>query len=427
MKFFVQPTSRIHLRDITRLLEVRDLKVGQQNPLKRFGASRWMWLPDANRHTSDWLPRARAVPSDLWGAQDQWCEADFQARSSRCLTGTGAQFQLQFAATRSGAHSLKQFACSLAILCEQDAILSGANVIAMPLFLTFVEMIKNVSATVTGFDPDDILAIRRRPDAARSLLPQRRFQLIGRENSSQRCVGLEFVRTRLPHVILLIGQTQNLHTRAARRRLIRFRRPAHCQDRMEMKADLLILARSHGSKPDDLSGLGTDHFAGVFEHQVASRLLHLTQDSLAMTGLQIVRRRFRMTEKCIGGFEVVRMREDLRQTLAGTPRHRFCNGDSSVNALYVTQFRAGEVRNCPLPQRLRLILGDHVRTPIGGYVDMTTRKLTCFDSRQGFNPRLRFKYFPRRVATIEPTRASMGLITTKVVCVGDPPSGFNRR
>src|SRR5262245_8592739 len=49
----------------------------------------------------------------------------------------------------------------------------------------------------------------------------------------------------------------------------------------------------------------------------------------------------------------------------------------------------------------------------------------------GFNPRLRVKYFPRRVATIEPTRtrarASKGLITTKVECVGDPPSGFNRR
>ena len=135
---------------------------------------------------------------------------------------------------------------------------------------------------------------------------------------------------------------------------------------MQMKANLRILARAHRTQPDDLSGLGTKHFAGIFNDQVASRLFHLTQDSLAMTGLQIVRRRFRMTEKFIGGFEVVRMREDLRQALAGAGRHRFSNSDGTINAPEIIQFRAAEVFNRPLPWRLRFILGDQVRTPIRG-------------------------------------------------------------
>src|SRR5262245_35739050 len=206
--------------------------------------------------------------------------------------------------------------------------------------------------------------IGRRPDAARSLLPQRRFQLLCRENSSQRSVGLEFIRTRSAHVILLISQTQNLHTRTAWRRLIRFRRPAHGQDRMKEKADLFILACSHRTESDDLSGLGTENFAGVCEHQVASRLLHFTQDPLAMARLQIIRRHFGVTEKRVSGSEVVRMCEHLRQPLTGTFGHRFCNGDGPVNTLCVTQFRAAEMINRPLPWRLSFILGDQVRTPL---------------------------------------------------------------
>jgi len=301
-----------------------------------------------------------------------------QVSSSRRLTRSGAQIQIQFAAARSGAHGLQQFAGSLAIRCQQHAILSGTNDETLILSLALGEMIKNVSATITDFDPDNIFASGRWPQATRSLLPERRFQLVGWENSSQRSMGLELVRPRLPHVILLIGQAQNFHRRAARRSRIRGRRPAHGQDRMQVKADLRIFARPNRSKSDDLSRLATMHFAGVFKHQIAPRLLHLTQDSVAMASLQIVGRRFWMTEECIGGFEVVRMREHLRQTRAGTGRHRFCNGDRSVNAPDISQFRAAKVLDCPLSRRLRLILGDHFQTPVGGYVDMTTCKLTCF-------------------------------------------------
>jgi hypothetical protein len=134
---------------------------------------------------------------------------------------------------------------------------------------------------------------------------------------------------------------------------------------MKEKADLLILACSHRTESYDFSGLGTENFAGVCDHQVASRLLHFTQDPLAMACLQIIRRRFRVTEKRICGFEVVRMCEHLRQTFTGTLRYRFRNGDSPVNTLYVTQFRAAEVLNRPLSQRLRSILGDHFQTPSG--------------------------------------------------------------
>ena len=98
------------------------------------------------------------MSGDLRGAQDQWGEADFQARSSRGLTRPGAQFQLHFAATGSGPHGLKQFACPLASFGEQGAILSGANVEVMPLFFAFGEVIKNVSPAVTDLDPDDIFA-----------------------------------------------------------------------------------------------------------------------------------------------------------------------------------------------------------------------------------------------------------------------------
>src|SRR5262245_7083052 len=334
MKFFFQPTSRIHLRNFARLFEVRHFEVGQQNPFKSFGPRWRIGLPDANRHASDRLSLARAMSGDLRRAQDQWREAHLQARPSRRLPRTGSQFQLQFAATCRGVYGLKQFTCSLTILCEQDSILSGANVEAMPLFLAFAQMIKNVSATVPELDPDDVFAIGRRPDAARSLLPQRRFQLLCREYSSQRAVEFEFVRTRPTHVILLIGQTQNLHTRAARRLLIRFGRPAHSQDRMEEKSDLLILARSHRTESHDFSGPITKYFAGVRDHQVASRLLHFTQDPLAMAGLQIIRRRLRVTEKRICGFEVVRTCEHLRQTFTGTLRHCFRNGDGPVRTLY---------------------------------------------------------------------------------------------
>ncbi len=78
------------------------------------------------------------------------------------------QIFLQFAATRRGAHSLKQFACSVPVLCEQDAILVGANIVVMPLFLAFTKMVINVSATISNYDPFDILAIQRWSDPARS-------------------------------------------------------------------------------------------------------------------------------------------------------------------------------------------------------------------------------------------------------------------
>src|SRR5919109_2777553 len=315
MKFFFQPTSRVHLHNFAGLLEVCDFEVGQQNPLKRFDAWRRLWLPDANRQTCDGLPHLWTVSGDLRGAQDQVCDADFQACLSRCLTGAGAQIQLQLAATGSGSHGLKQFSCSLTTFCQQDTVLIGTNDKAMSLFFTFAEMIKNVSTTVADFDPDNVLAIGCWSNAARRLLPQSRFQLLSWENSSR---STELLHPWLTHVILLISQTQNFHARAARRSLIGLRRPAHSQGRMEVKADLRILARSHGPKSDDLSGLGTMHFAGIFNDQVATRLFHLIQDSLAMTGLQIIGCCFRVTEKCIGSFQVIRMRKYLRQTFTGT-------------------------------------------------------------------------------------------------------------
>jgi len=67
-----------------------------------------------------------------------------------------------------------------------------------------------------------------------------------------------------------------------------------------------------------------------------------------MTRLQIIGRGFGVTEELIGGFDVIRMCEHLRQTFAGTGGHRFCNGDGPVNTLDVTQFRAAEVFNRPL-------------------------------------------------------------------------------
>src|SRR5262249_13621669 len=179
MEFFFQPTSRIHLPDLASLLEVRPLEVGTQNPLKRIDAWRRLWLPDPNRHTRNRLPQARAVSRALRSAQDHRRETHLQARSSRRLTRTGAQFQLQFAATCAPAHCLKQFACSPAIVREQDAILSGAHDEAVILFFTFVEMIIDVSATITDFDPNNILTITSRPQASRTLLPQRRFQFLG--------------------------------------------------------------------------------------------------------------------------------------------------------------------------------------------------------------------------------------------------------
>src|SRR5262245_25543778 len=78
MKFFFRPTSRIHLPDLGRLLEVRHLEVGQQNPLQRFGSSRRIWFPDTNRHTNNRFSLARTMSVALRGADDQWREAHAQ-------------------------------------------------------------------------------------------------------------------------------------------------------------------------------------------------------------------------------------------------------------------------------------------------------------------------------------------------------------
>src|SRR5262249_59089807 len=93
------------------------------------------------------------------------------------------------------------------------------------LFFQFVEMIIYVRAMITDFDPNNVLTIRSRPQASRSLLPQRRFQFLGGKNPPPRNTGLKLLRPWRSHVILLIGQAPNLHTRAARRPA-RIRRPA---------------------------------------------------------------------------------------------------------------------------------------------------------------------------------------------------------
>src|SRR5215510_2758618 len=127
MKFFFQPTRRIHLRDLARLLEVQDLEIGQQNPLQRFNAGRWIWLPDTNRHTGDWWAGSRRVSGGLRRTQDHWREAYFQSSVSRRLPLACAQFQPQLAATRSRPSRFKQFASALTIFRQQCAILVGAN------------------------------------------------------------------------------------------------------------------------------------------------------------------------------------------------------------------------------------------------------------------------------------------------------------
>src|SRR5207253_1064157 len=149
----------------------------------------------------------------------------------------------------------KQFARALAILREQHAVLAGADDEVMILLFTFVEVIIDVCGAVTDFDPEQIWTGRRQPQAARSLLPERGFQFLGGENPPPRNMRLELLRTRRSHMRLLIGQAQNLHRRAARRSRLWFGGPADRQGRMQVKADLRVLARSHRTKSDDLSGL----------------------------------------------------------------------------------------------------------------------------------------------------------------------------
>ena len=119
-------------------------------------------------------------------------------------------------------------------------------------------------------------------------------------------------------------------------------------------AALVALQVADGSKVRHRMHTRPTEFGRVFEQEVRARHLEADLDQGLVPGLQTLRRDLWPVKQGIGGFDIVAVQEELRDTAAGQASHAGGQGNGTLHAPPVAQRGSVEVLSCPSERGKRM-------------------------------------------------------------------------